>query len=542
MFTCYASTYANEFVVQSFEKVDNDLSARRYERKDVNDTPCAIIKIRSDIPKPFVFDANMGIEGNAEYKDNNEIWVYVSEGERQLTIAKEGFVTLKYPIPQMVESLSVYSLVLKAKDNKFSVVIISDPPDAQKYIDGELLGPGEQFDIEKGERLLEIKKDGFITYSRDVNINEENSLFKDIKLSRPEPTELTISSQPSDATIYLNNQDVGQTKKRLIRMPGEYQLRITKNKYESVEDTIHVSSDGENEWSFTLVKAVGKLSISTTPEDVEILINGEPINAATKELAAGGYQIEVRKSGWHSKIQNITMVKGVDQDLQIQLVQKTGKLELTVEPYETQVLFEQNGDVLESWRGTQFKKDIPVGNYSIFLSAKGYQEVRKSLSIVEENTMRVDVKLKKLYYVKPRGQALWRSTLLPGYGQYYEDRWGMASLFLAGETVLLLQLLDQRSEYRALHEEYLEERSSYSSFQGSSDEFQLKWEQVQLAYDKTQKNYQLQQVTLGLMGSIYIWNLVDAWVKMPKYTDKNLSASLFTDGQTLSAEVKVKLP
>ncbi len=534
--------YANEFVVQSFDKVENDLSARIYERKDANDNPCAIIKIRSDIPKPFVFDANLGIEGNAEYKDNNEIWIYISAGERQLTIAKDGFVTLKYAIPQTIEKSSVYSLVLRAKDNKISVVIISDPSDAEKYIDGELLGTGEQFDIEKGQRLLEIKKDGYVTYSRDVTINEDNSLFKDIILSRPEPTELTLNSQPSDATIYLNNQDVGRTKKTLIRMPGEYQLRISKNKYESVEDTITVTSDGENVWSYTLVKAVGKLSISTTTEDVEILINGEPIKGNTKELAAGGYQIEVRKNGWHSKIQNITMVKGVDKDLQIQLVQKTGNLGLTVEPYETQVVFKQNGNALETWRGSQYKKDIPVGDYSLFLSAKGYQNVRKSLSIDEESTASLDIKLKKLYYVKPRGQALWRSTLLPGCGQYYEGRWGMASLFFAGEAVLLLQLLDQRSEYSALHEEYLEARSIYSSFQGNVDEFQLKWEQVQLAYDKTEKNYKLQQVTLGLMGGIYVWNLIDAWVKMPKYTDKNLSALFFTDGQTITAGVKVKLP
>lgn len=542
MITCYTSTYANEFVVQSFEKVENDLSARRFERKDVNDIPCAIFKIRTDIPKPFVFEANLGIEGNIEFKENNEIWVYVSEGERQLTIAKEEFVTLKYAVPQMVERLSVYSIVLKAKDNKYSVVIISDPPDAQKYIDGELLGTGEQFDIEKGERLLEIKKDGYVNYSRSVFIDEDNSLFKDIKLSRPEPTELTISSQPSDATIYLNNQDVGRTKKKLIRMPGEYQLRITKNKYESVEDTIVVSSNDENAWSFTLVKAVGKLSVSTIPEDVEILINGEPLNATTKELAAGGYQIEVRKDGWHSKIQNITMIKGVDQDIQIRLAQKTGKLELTVEPFETEVLFEQNGDVLETWKGSQYKKDIPVGEYSLFLSAKGYQNVRKSLSINEESTASIDVKLKKLYYAKPRGQALWRSTLLPGYGQYYEGRWGVASLFFAGELVLLSQLIDQRSEYNALHEKYLEERSSYSSFQGSGDEFLLKWEQVQLAYDKTEENYKLQQATIGLMGGLYLWNLIDAWVKMPKYTDKNLSAAIFSDGQTITAGVQVKLP
>ena len=94
LFILLASTVslnANEFEVKSIEKIENDLSARRFERRDVNNNSCAIIKIVTDIPKPFAFDANLGIEGSVEYKENNEIWLYVSPGERQITIAKDEF-------------------------------------------------------------------------------------------------------------------------------------------------------------------------------------------------------------------------------------------------------------------------------------------------------------------------------------------------------------------------------------------------------------------------------------------------------------------
>jgi hypothetical protein len=539
---CVSVVQANEFVVQSFEKVEKDISARRYERKDVNDIPCAIIKIRTDIPKPFVFDANLEVEGDIEYKANNEIWIYVSDGERQLTIAKEGFVTLKYAIPQKIEKSSVYSLVLKAKDNKISVVILSDPPDAEKYIDGELFGSGERFDIEKGQRLLEIKKEGYIPLSKPITINEDNALFKDNKLSRPVPTTLTISSKPSDATIYLNNQNEGRTKKKLIKMPGEYQLRITKNMYEPIEEIITVSSTSENEWSYTLTKAVGKLSIKITPPNAVILIDGEPLIVDTKELAAGEYQIEVRKNGWHSKIQNITMIKGVDKDISIQLVQKTGNLQLTVEPYETLILFEQNGKVLESLRGTQYKPDIPIGDYSIFLSANGYKNVRKSLSIAEGITTSLDVKLKKLYYVKPRGQALWRSTLLPGYGQLYEGRplWGF--VYLVAEASLIYNLNIQRSDYNKLHQDYLDKRDVYSNFQGSQDQISQRWTEVQTAFNASESNYQKQQITMGLIAGTYLWNIADAWLFMPRRTEVNLSAGISSAGRSVSAQVKVNLP
>jgi hypothetical protein len=542
VFTSYVTIYANDFVVQSFNKVEKDISAIRYKREDVNDIPCAIIKIRTDIPKPFVFDANLGVEGDIAYKASNEIWVYVSDGERQLTIAKEGFVTLKYAIPQKIEKSSVYSLVLKAKDNKISVVILSDPPDAQKYIDGELLGPGERFDIEKGQRVLEIKKEGYISLSKPITINEENALFKDNKLSRPVPTAITISSKPSDATIYLNNQDEGRTKKKLIKMPGEYQLRITKNLYEPIEKTITVSSKGENTWSYTLTKAVGKLSIKTTPLNAVILIDGEPLIVDTKELAAGEYQIEVRKTGWHSKIQNITMHKGVDQDISVQLVQKTGNLQLTVEPYETQILFKQNGKVLETLRGSQYKPDIPIGDYSIFLSANGYKNARKSFSIVEENTTSLDVKLRKLYYVKSRGKALVLSAIFPGFGQLYEGRSLWAFVYMVAEASLIYDLNLLLIDYDKLHQNYLDKRDSYSNFEGSQDEITQKWIEVQFAFDASESNYRQQQITMGLIVGAHVWNVADAWLFMPKRTESNWTTGIITDGRSVSAQVKVNLP
>ncbi|MGM0498422.1 MAG: hypothetical protein ACQESJ_10925 [Bacteroidota bacterium] len=37
---------ADEFEVKSFEKDENDLAARRYERVDINGEPCALVKIK----------------------------------------------------------------------------------------------------------------------------------------------------------------------------------------------------------------------------------------------------------------------------------------------------------------------------------------------------------------------------------------------------------------------------------------------------------------------------------------------------------------
>jgi len=93
------------FEVKVFEKAENDLTARMYPRTDVNDHPCALIRILTDL-NGLSFDSNVGIVGNVE-KKTGEYWLYVSPGERQLQIRKEAFIPLIYTIPESINEYAV---------------------------------------------------------------------------------------------------------------------------------------------------------------------------------------------------------------------------------------------------------------------------------------------------------------------------------------------------------------------------------------------------------------------------------------------------
>lgn len=101
---------AQEFTVQQFRPLPNDISAFVNPVKDLNDEACALLKI---VGSPdFVFTTPLGIvQQRAEV---GETWVYVPAGTIQLTIKHPRWGILRdYRFPAALEARLTYELVLQ---------------------------------------------------------------------------------------------------------------------------------------------------------------------------------------------------------------------------------------------------------------------------------------------------------------------------------------------------------------------------------------------------------------------------------------------
>ena len=81
---------AQELKVKQMSLDANDLSARSFERKDLNDNPCALVKVQL-AAKGADFEGN--VVGDVTYK-TGEYWVYMTEGSRELRIKHPNFLPL----------------------------------------------------------------------------------------------------------------------------------------------------------------------------------------------------------------------------------------------------------------------------------------------------------------------------------------------------------------------------------------------------------------------------------------------------------------
>ncbi len=121
-----AQTDSSGFFVLSFKKLDWDLDARsNYPVLDQNNRKAALIKVV--IPE-VGFDFDVGIMGVVDVKQEvGEIWVYVPEGVRKITIRHQTFGIIRdYEFGCPIESASVYEMRLHVPPKPINTVIIKD--------------------------------------------------------------------------------------------------------------------------------------------------------------------------------------------------------------------------------------------------------------------------------------------------------------------------------------------------------------------------------------------------------------------------------
>ncbi len=371
------------------------LSSEIVAVRDANGNYCAAIKILSD-KEGFKYESYNGV---VKMKDNpGEDIVYLSADERVLQVYKTGYQSMKIILSEIgiqLEEKAVWEIRITGEAKAIPINIITEQEDATIHIDGEQKGTSRTHKVPIGKHTLKIEKEGYKSITDNVEVSESNTLFE-YKLDEMNPVKITIKSNPPGATILIDNVSEGQTNKQIFKFPGEYDIKLIKSNYETVVDTISVLRDGNNSWSYDLIKTTGKVILNTDPSDANIYLNGQHKSANEIEVAPGRYKIEIKKDGYYSDTKTLTVTKGGRKEISFNLSQKTGKLQVEVEPMETEVTLYKNNKIIDSWIGSKSHREIGIGKYRLKGKAEGYQPKSKVINIYENKKATTDLVLKEI--------------------------------------------------------------------------------------------------------------------------------------------------
>ena len=180
--------YAQELTVKSFVLVPDDATARdeKYQRVDDNGTLAGLVKVV--IPRDDVeFDGDMVLDQRKWAM--GEYWVWMADGATKLAVRAPGFQVLELDFShyefKMLQSKKTYKLVIvvpslgtHAQEHQSGALRVNYLPiGGDVYVDGSKIGtnPGTFFNVKVGSHKVEIRKEGYISETRTVEVREDQT-------------------------------------------------------------------------------------------------------------------------------------------------------------------------------------------------------------------------------------------------------------------------------------------------------------------------------------------------------------------------------
>ncbi len=399
LITFHFSLSANEFIVKSFTHAQNDLTAIKNKRLDVNDEVTALIKVQTDLSDLF-FDSNLNIVGDIN-ENLGEYLVYLSPGEKMLQIRKEGFIPLHFGLPLNIESGKVYVLVLtstepvsNAANNKKLlsefVIIDSDPQGASIYINDEYLGvtPIEKPMLE-GSYALSIQLPNYFTHSRDFEVVAD-VLTKIFTSLNPKFGHLHIVSTPvANASIILNGNQLNETTPFTVEelQAGKHTININKKFYEPAFAEVYIEEGKTQTITLSLKPAFGIVNILVNP-NTNIFLDNKFLATGMfyDTLTPGLHILKFEQENHFTETQQINVATEKTETLEVELKPITGTMSIVSQPSGANIFV----DGQPAGKTPKFIRELIIGRHQVKLELDDYLPSEFEVTIEEDKTIEVD--------------------------------------------------------------------------------------------------------------------------------------------------------
>jgi len=378
-------------IVGNAQKVNNEIVSRR----DTNGRFCAAIQIKSSIDG-LAFSSYSGIVGDIDHKPGRDM-VYLQPDERVLEVYATGYEPFKI-------ILSEYGIHLKPKEiweiivtgdkinDEIPINIIVKPDGASITIDHEPSSTGRQFSVVEGDHKLIIEKSGYQSLKETIKVDLTNTYFE-YTLEEVEDVDISIETTPSGAHVYIDNLKLGFTPISDYFPPGKYPIKITKDWYIILEDSINIQSPKTIK-TYTLQPNFGKITVSSSPQtDLNVIINDIDQNVKTSHIfdkqKTGIYKISAKSPTYETNEIQFQLDQGQHKKVELISVQIFSTLKVSSTPQDGLEIY-INGISQEEVTPHTFENYIP-GNYSIEARSDRYTTKISNVELMKGETKNIEL-------------------------------------------------------------------------------------------------------------------------------------------------------
>ena len=214
--------------------------------------------------------------------------------------------------------------------------------------------------------------------SQDSWVTDTTLLYVGSAPATPTYGTLDISSSPSGAEAYVDDQFIGYTPVRYGTTSGSHNVRVQLSGYNGYSETVSVPGGRTASVSATLgqTRRTGSVTFTSQPEGAQVFINGQFLGTtptASVTLDEGRYQARFVRDGYGETTVDFTVSANTSQTVSGGLQAQSGSLELTANVGGAQVFV--NGQFvgnIANGSGRLTVPNLPVGSHELVVSAPGF--------------------------------------------------------------------------------------------------------------------------------------------------------------------------
>ena len=167
-----------------------------------------------------------------------------------------------------------------------------------------------------------MRLDGYKPHRASIRVVANQPLTPRAPVLQPVEGWLSLTTEPSGATITIDGEYRGLSPLELEMVPGsDHRISASMAGHHPAEESLEIDSGRTHEVHLQLAAEVGEVSIAAEPADAELLIDGQVRGAATQtvELTAVPHQIEIRKPGYVAIQRQVTPRPGFPLSVEVTL-------------------------------------------------------------------------------------------------------------------------------------------------------------------------------------------------------------------------------
>jgi len=268
--------------------------------------------------------------------------VLLRKGNYRINVEKEGY----YDIGQtfVVGDEPSMTVRLRMRKKPGQLIVMTEPPvDAVVTIDESLISkaPYGPVQLEPGDHTVRVESERYLPFNDLVSITGLDQIERLHVQLTPRWAEVELVSEPSGATVYSGDDEVGVTPATIQLLEGMHDLTVVKDGFSAWDgNVLAVPNVGQTLPLIRLQAANARLLVNTIPRGANVTVNGRYRGQSPLTLSLTpdiDYQIGMSKAGYGVTNRSLRLQSAASESITVDLSARVGTVTLSVDPADATV-------------------------------------------------------------------------------------------------------------------------------------------------------------------------------------------------------------